>query len=103
MNDAMPHGALIAIVAMALATLLTRVSGFWLMGHIPMTPRVRRGLEILPGAIMASAIIPIIAKVGVVELIAVVVALLSMIVRRNEFIAVGLALAAASLARAYGL
>jgi len=103
MNDAMPHGALIAIVAMALATLLTRVSGFWLMWHIPMTPRVRRGLEILPGAIMASAIIPIIAKVGVVALIAVVVALLSMIVRRNEFIAVGLALAAASLARAYGL
>jgi uncharacterized membrane protein len=62
MNDAMPHGAIIAIVAMALTTLLTRVSGFWLMGHIPMTPRVRRGLEILPGAIMASAIIAIIAK-----------------------------------------
>jgi uncharacterized membrane protein len=103
MNEAMPHGAIIAIVAMALATLLTRVSGFWLMGHIPMTPRVRRGLEILPGAIMASAIVPIIGKVGVVALIAVVVALLSMIVKRNEFIAVGLALAAASLARAYGL
>jgi uncharacterized membrane protein len=102
MNDAMPHGALIAILGMAFATLLTRVSGFWLMGHIPMTPRVRRGLEILPGAIMASAVIPIIAKVGVVALIAVVVALLSMIVKRNEFIAVGLALAAASFARAYG-
>ena len=103
MNDAMPHGALIAIVAMALATLLTRVSGFWLMGHIPMTPRVRRGLEILPGAIMASAIIPIIAKVGVVALIAVVVALLSMIVKRNEFLAVALGLVAVSVARAAGL
>lgn len=103
MNEAVPHGALIAILAMTFATLLTRVSGFWLMGHIPMTPRVRRSLEILPGAIMASAVVPIIAKVGIVALIAVVVALLSMIVKRNEFIAVGLALAAASVARAYGL
>jgi len=103
MNEPLAHGPFIAILAMAAATYLTRISGYWLMGHIPMTPRLRRGLEILPGAIMASAIIPIIAKVGVVALIAVVVALLSMIVRRNEFIAVGLALAAASLARAYGL
>jgi branched chain amino acid efflux pump len=103
MNDAIPHGAFIAILIMAFATLFTRVSGFWLMGHIPMTPRVRRGLEILPGAIMASAIIPIIAKVGIVALIAVGVALLSMIVKRNEFLAVGLALAAASLARVCGL
>jgi len=73
------------------------------MGHIPMTPRVRRGLEILPGAIMAATVVPIVAKVGPAALIAVVVALASMIVKRNEFIAVGLALAAASLARAYGL
>ena len=103
MNDAMPHGALIAIVAMALATLLTRVSGFWLMGHIPMTRRVRRSLEVLPGAIMAATVVPIVAKVGPVALIAVVVALSSMILKRNEFIAAGLGLVAASLARAYGL
>ena len=103
MNDPLSHGALIAIAAMAAATLLTRVSGYWLMGHIPMTRRLRRGLEILPGAIMASTIIPIVAKVGIVALLAVVVALVSMIMRRNEFLAVGLALVAASLARAYGL
>jgi uncharacterized membrane protein len=101
MNDPLSHGVLIAIAAMAAATLLTRVSGYWLMGHIPMTRRVRRSLEILPGAIMASTVIPIVAKVGVVALLAVVVALVSMIMRRNEFLAVGLALVAASLARAY--
>jgi len=37
-----------------------------------------------------------------VALIAVVVALSSMILKRNEFIAAGLGLVAASLARAYG-
>ncbi len=103
MNEPLAHGALIAILAMAAATLLTRVSGYWLMGHIPMTRRVRRSLEILPGAIMAATVVPIVAKIGVVALIAVIVAAVSMMVRRNEFLAVGLAIAAASLARAYGL
>lgn len=103
MNDALPYGPLVAIAAMALAAFLTRISGFWLMGHIPMTKRVRRGLEVLPGAIIASIIVPVVAKVGTVALIAVCVAALSMVVKRNEFIAVGLALVAASLARAAGL
>lgn len=103
MNEPLAHGPLIAILAMAAATYFTRVSGYWLMGHIPMTKRVRRSLEVLPGAIMAATIVPIVAKIGIVALIAVVVALVSMIIKRNEFIAAGVALVAASLARAYGL
>ena len=103
MNEPLAHGPLIAILAMAAATFLTRISGYWLMGHIPMTRRVRRTLEVLPGAIMAATIVPIVAKVGVVALIAVTVALASMLVKRNEFIAAGFALVAVSLARAYGL
>ena len=103
MNEPLAHGTLIAILAMAAATYVARISGYWVMGHIPMTKRVRRSLEVLPGAIMAATIVPIVAKVGLVALIAVAVALASMIVKRNEFIAAGLALVAASLARAYGL
>ena len=103
MNEPLADGALIGILAMAIATLLTRVAGYWLMGHIPLTRRVRRCLEILPGAIMAATVVPIVAKAGPVALLAVIVAGVSMMVRRNEFIAVGLALAAASLARAFAL
>ena len=103
MNEPLAYGPVIAILAMAAATYLTRISGYWLMGHIPMTRRVRRSLEVLPGAIMAATVVPIVAKVGPVALIAVVVALGSMILKRNEFIAAGLGLVAASLARAYGL
>ena len=102
MNEPLAYGAIIGILAMAAATLMTRVAGYWLMGHIPMTRRVRRGLEILPGAIMAAIVVPIVAKAGPVALLAVMVAAGSMMVRRNEFVAVGLALAAASLARAFG-
>src|ERR1043166_8844879 len=89
MHEALPYGALIGIVAMAIATLIARMAGYWLMGHIPMTRRVRRSLEVLPGAIMAATIVPIVAKVGPVALLAVVVALVSMIIKRNEFIAAG--------------
>ena len=103
MNEPLAYGTIIGILAMAAATLMTRLAGYWLMGHIPMTRRVRRGLEILPGAIMAAIVVPIVAKAGPVALLAILVAAGSMMVRRNEFVAVGLALAAASLARAFGL
>src|ERR1041385_2021969 len=102
MNEPLAYGALIGILAMAAATFLTRISGYWLMGHVPMTRRVRRTLEVLPGAIMAATIVPIVAKVGPAAFIAVVVAPASMMVKRNEFIAAGLALVAVSIARAYG-
>ena len=36
----------------------------------------------LPGAIMAATIVPIVARVGVVALLAIIVALVSMILRR---------------------
>jgi uncharacterized membrane protein len=103
MNEPLTHGAVIGILAMAMVTLMTRVAGYWLMGHIPLTRRVRRSLEVLPGAIMAATIVPIVGKVGPVALFAVIVAAGSMMLRRNEFIAVGLAVMAASIARACGL
>ena len=33
---------------MAAATYLMRVGGFWLMGHVPLTARMRKMLEALP-------------------------------------------------------
>ena len=38
-------GPYLAILAMALATYLCRISGVVLMGFVPLTPRVRRGLQ----------------------------------------------------------
>ena len=52
------------ILAMALATYFTRVAGFWLMAHVPMTVRVRRMLETLPGAIVVATIVPLVARAG---------------------------------------
>ena len=97
-------GPIAAIVAMTLSTYLTRVSGYWLMGHVPMTARVRRMLETLPGAIVVAAIVPIVARSGAPGLIGVGVTFVAMLLlRRNEFAAVALGLTAVALSRACGL
>jgi uncharacterized membrane protein len=102
-SDPMVFGSFAGIVAMALATYATRVAGYWLMGHVPMTLRVRRMLETLPGAIVVATVAPLVARAGVPGLIAIAVTLASMILRRNEFLAVALGLTAVSVARSFGL
>ena len=93
---------LLAIVVMAVTTVLMRAGGFWLMGRVPLTPRVRRMLEALPGSIVAAIVVPIVAKIGPVALLAVASAAAVMIVRRNELLAVAVGVAAAVLARSAG-
>ena len=103
MNDPANYGPMAGILAMALATYFTRVIGFWLMGHVPMTVRIRRMLETLPGAIVVATAVPLAVKAGAAGAIAVGVTVVAMVMRRNEFLAVALGLAVISLARAYGL
>jgi uncharacterized membrane protein len=92
----------VAILAMALAAALTRVAGFWLMGHVPVTPRIRRMLETLPGAIVVATVAPLALKGGLPGLAGIAVAFGAMILRRNEFLAVALGLATIALARNFG-
>lgn len=103
MNDPAIYGPMAGILAMAFATYFTRVIGFWLMGHVPLTQRVRRMLETLPGAIVVATVVPLTAKVGVAGVIAIGVTCAAMVMRRNEFLAVALGLTAVSLARAFGI
>lgn len=93
----------LVIVGMALATYLTRVLGFMIMGVVPLTTPVRRFLEALPGAVVMATITPIAAKAGASGLLALVVAVVAMIYLRKEYLAVPLAMAAAAVARAAGL
>ena len=103
MNDPAAYGPFAAIVAMALATYATRVAGYWLMGHVPMTVRMRRMLETLPGAIVVATIVPLVARAGAPGLIGIGVTFASMLLRRNEFLAVALGLTAVALSRMAGL
>ena len=97
------YSPLTAIAAMALATYFTRVIGYWLMGHVPMTLRMRRMLETLPGAIVVATILPLMMRAGVPGVIGIGATFAAMLMRRNEFLAVALGLGSVSLARALGL
>ncbi len=75
---------LLAILAMAAATYLTRVCGLWLAGRIPAGGRTRAALDALPIAVLVAVIAPS-AAAGPAEVIAAVVTILA--VRRLPLVA----------------
>lgn len=101
--ELMRTDVLIAIAVMGLVTVALRTSGFWLMGFVPVTPRVKRMLDALPGSIIAAAVLPAVAQGGIVAALAVVAAMLSMWRTRNDFVAVISGMGIAALARFAGL
>ena len=94
---------LLALFAMGVTTLLMRAGGYWLMAHVPLTPRVRRMLEALPGALVVAIVLPIAVKSGVTAFIAIAAAALMMVLRHNGFLAVVTGLIVAALARSVGI
>ena len=96
-------GAAFAIAAMALATYLCRISGVVLMGFIPLTPRVRRGLAALPGSIVVATVLPLIERLGLAAALALAAAIASMVLRRSELLALCVGMAVVAAARAFGL
>lgn len=101
-SEPLPYAALVAILAMAAATQLMRLGGFWLMGHVPITPRVRKMLEALPGSVVVALVLPVVVKTGPTGYLAVGAVIVSMLLRRNEFLAVAVGIATATLCRWYG-
>lgn len=91
---------LVAIVAMGFATVLMRTSGFWLMAHVALTPRIRRMLNALPGSIVVAMVLPVIVKGGPVAVLGVAVAAALMAWRGNQILAVAAGVVVAALARA---
>src|SRR5262249_31143374 len=95
-------GPYVAIVAMGLVTYAMRAGGFWLMAHVPLTARVRRILEALPGTVVVATVLPIVVREGVPAMLAVAAAGVAMTIRRNDFLAVVIGRAVAVAARAWG-
>ncbi len=93
---------MIAFAVMMVVTVASRLGGYWLMGYVNVTPRVRRMLDALPGSIIVAASLPIAINGGAVVLFAIGAAVAITIIRRNEFVAVITGMAVAALARAIG-
>lgn len=92
-----------ALLVMAAIAYLMRAGGFWLMGRVPLTPRLRSMLEALPGSIIAAIVLPLVARIGPVAALAVLAGAIVMAWRRNEFLAVAAGIGVAVAARAAGM
>lgn len=93
---------IVLVFGMAGVTYALRAGGYWVMGRMPLTPRIRRGLEALPGAIIVSTILPIVMKGGVIVAVCLVIAAAAQIQFKKEFVAVFCAAFAAAGLRAAG-
>ena len=102
MTEMLRGDVLLAFAVMMIVTVASRAGGYWLMGYITITPRVRRMLEALPGSIIVAASLPVAVNGGPVVMFAIVAAMVVTIIRRNDFIAVITGMAVAALARAIG-
>ena len=95
-------GVFAAIVAMAVVTYAMRAGGFWLIGQVPPSARLRRMLEALPGSVVVATVLPIVVRDGVAAMLAIAAAATVMLLRRNDLLAVVTGMAVAALVRAAG-
>ena len=91
------------LAAMAAAVVVCRVGGYWLIGRFTIGARLRKILNALPGAIIASTIAPILFTGGISAWAALVVAAATMALVRNDFAALAAGVLVAAGVRAAGL
>lgn len=94
---------ILAVLGMTVVTYALRAGGYWVMGRLPITPRVRRGLEALPGAIIVSTVLPIVLKGGLAVALCLVVAAAAQVTLKKEYIAVFCAAGTVAALRAAGM
>ncbi|MFG1296850.1 MULTISPECIES: AzlD family protein [Xanthobacter] len=94
-------GTLLAILVMALATVFNRTAGFFLMRLIPVTPRVRKVLDCLPGSVLVALLAPgaVHGDKGMIAGLAAAVITAKLV--RNDIIPVAAAMAVAAATRAF--
>jgi uncharacterized membrane protein len=68
---------LLAIVAMAAATILTRTSGLFLMNRLTLNDRQKKVLDAIPPAVLMAVIAPVALATGPAETIAAAVTALA--------------------------
>lgn len=93
---------MVAIAAMTAVTVLVRLSGYFLMGFLPVGPRLEAGFRSLPGAVAAATFAPLVIQDGLSALVAILVAVAMARAGKSDLFALWVALAAAIALRQLG-
>ena len=102
MNEPLAYGFALVVAAMSAVTMFNRFAGYWMLGRVTVTPRIRRMLEALPGSVVAALVVPVMIKEGWPATLAMGAVALLMLWRRNEFLALAGGIAVAAALRAFG-
>lgn len=102
MTDLVDPNTLMAICVMAAITVFNRTAGFLLMRLVPLTPRVRKILDSLPGAVLVAIVAPTAVHGDLALILGLVAAFVATRLTKNDFIAVLAAVAVAAGVRALG-
>ena len=99
-TDVASLAVVLAILAMAGATYAMRAGGYWLMGYVTLTPRIRKMLEASPGAVIVATVLPIVAREGMPAAAAILAGGAVMYFLRRDYLAVAAGMAVAAGLRA---
>jgi uncharacterized membrane protein len=92
---------LIAIAVMTFAAMLCRLSGFWFMSLIPITPRVEAALGAIPLAVMIGIMVPAVIKGGVPEALGLITVFSAVRLKANDLVATLAGLVMVAVARQF--
>jgi uncharacterized membrane protein len=90
---------LLALCGMALASFACRISGFLLMGYVPITPRVESALKAIPLSVMVGIVTPAATSGKLPELLALLAVGAVMKLVRNDLAAAVAGAATVAVAR----
>lgn len=80
--------AVIAILGMAVATLLTRIGGFWMMSYVTISPRLERFLRHTAGGVLIAIVVAAAMKGDPAMWAGLAAAIIAMLILRKSMTAI---------------
>jgi uncharacterized membrane protein len=90
---------LVFILALGCASLVCRLSGFWIMRFIDITPRVEAALKATPLAVMVGLVVPAALRGGLAEITALAVTALAMKITKSDLLSAVIGVAVVAIGR----
>lgn len=94
---------LLFILALGCASLACRLSGFWIMRFVDITPRVEAALKATPLAVMVGLVVPAALRGGLAEITAIGMTALAMKITKSDLLSAVIGVAVVAIGRSLQL
>jgi uncharacterized membrane protein len=94
---------LMFVLALGGASLACRLSGFWVMRFVTITPRVEAALKATPLAVMVGLVVPTALRGGLAEIIGIAAIVLAMKITKSDLLSAVIGVAVVAIGRSLQL